>query len=162
MNPTPVQEPKKQDEEPRLSVVPNQSSASAKPQQPLFKGGGGGGSLIKDASALWIICAFGSILVGLSLLALSNDPNTGTYHMPGLGLAGQLRVWCELMVLIIGSGCMFTSLVCLRARAQAAQIEEKSGGSVKSLRAKKLDHVSNDTIIETICSYVAALFGQAS
>ena len=154
--------PKKRAEEPNLTVVPEsatQLTNSDEEQQITFGSGGGppNQSLMKVTGVLWVFFAFGALLVAISLVALSNDPATSTYRQSFLPSFGDFRIFCELSFLVVGSACMFPSIVCLRALARARKIEKGADGRVKSLRAKKLEKISDDGILGIVGTYIAAL-----
>jgi hypothetical protein len=156
-----MQEPSRHCEEPDLKLVASEASPviPEKEVTTSYAGGGGGPPLMKDNSGLWMFCAVGCVMIVLSLLALWKEPATATYHQAHSISFGDLRVFCELLFLVIGSACLATAGTCLRAQAQARKVEKGTDGRVKSLRAKKLEHVSDDSIFQTIGNYISALIG---
>jgi len=167
----PMHEPSKQAEQPNLKLVSSEpalaATAATAAEQTSFAGGGGGGGggtqitvyrpLMKDIKALWTICAIGSIMVVISLLALWKDPAAATYKHNFFFT--DCRVSCELLLLLVGSACFVTAISCLRALAQARKLEKGSHGRVKSLPAKRLEKMSDDSFFGIIGSYIAALLG---
>lgn len=144
---------------PHLEALPGDDATAAVDSQPVGYAGGGGppSAPLPRGWGLWLVCAIGVIMASLSMFALSKETMTGLDYFgphwpPRLA---DLRVWAEFVLLIIGSACMFTSLVCIHAKWAAKKLEANQ--QVKSLRAKRLDKMSHGTIFGVICNYIGAM-----
>jgi len=153
-------EPCQDDEEPSVEGLSKEIPHGVTESTSAYDGGGGGPgkpTMMKDARGLWVIFAIGSILIAISLAALSRDPGVWTYCQLYPFSFLQWRVFFELLLLIVGCGCFFVSLTCLMARSQARKLEKGSDGRVKSLRAKRQEKISDASIFGIIGEYIGAL-----
>lgn len=157
-----MQEPQRQ--APHLEALPHQDQDSTEAEAPedmRASGGGGppGNSLMKDGG-LWTVCGFGVILFCLSLIALSKETITGTEHwgphpFPLAVSFADIRIYGEYLILIVGSACMFTSLACIRAKCAARKLETVQ--KVRTVQAKRLERISDQSIFGTIAQYIGAM-----
>lgn len=144
---------------PHLEALPDDDATAAVDSQPVGYAGGGGppSAPLLGGWGLWFVCALGVILASLAMFALSKETLTGldyfAPHWPPR--LADLRVWAEFMLLIIGSACMFTSLVCIHAKWVAKKLEADQ--QVKSLKSKRLERMSDETIFGIICNYIGAM-----
>ncbi|MBS1955223.1 MAG: hypothetical protein JST89_13635 [Cyanobacteria bacterium SZAS-4] len=158
-----MQTPRKQADKPSLIVLPEQPDLAHvdREQQTSFDGGGGPPNLpiMKDAGVLWVFCIFGVILFAIGVLALSVDPATARFRQTNLPSFGDLRISCELLLVVVGTGFIFPSITCLRALSKARKVEKETDGRVKSLSARKLEKISDSSISGIMGNYIAAFLG---
>lgn len=91
----------------------------------------------------------------LSGFALSKDPAAATYYQHFSWLGG-LRVNFEQAILVIGGACSFTALAILREHSVAKKVEQGSKGKIKSIRAKRLEKLSDYDIFTVIAKCVGS------
>ena len=139
---------------PDQALLDEESGACGHPQ------GSGSPPVFPDNApiGLLMLLAFGLALIALSGFALAHDPATEIYRQNSFTL-GKLRVSFELLLMTIGCGCTFTPLSLLAARFRARKVERLSSGKVKSMKAKRLDKVSDQDILSTIANYISNLLG---
>ncbi len=144
---------------PHLQAIADDELTAASDSRPVgYDGSGDPPSTSPSGNwGLWFVCAIGIIMASLAMVALSKETLTGLdyfgHHWPPR--LADLRVWAEFVLLITGSACMFTALACLQAKWSARKLEADL--QVKSLRAKRLDKMSDGTIFGIICNYIGAM-----
>lgn len=107
-----------------------------------------------DNFLLWCFLCIGCVLICFGLFALAHDSAVNDYAKGTFSL-GSLRVSFEQLITIVGCGCAFTSFAVLRARHAARKIETETKGRVKSLKAKRLEKLSEMSVLEMIVGYVS-------
>lgn len=152
-----MNEPAKKSERTHLTAVPDDLRTEEEPADSCQFKGGCGGPPHKTAAGPGMLFYIGLVLVLISGFALSKDPATATYRQQLLSL-GELRVSLELMFMAIGLSMLFTAVGLMQARHTAAKIERQSGNQIRSMSAKRLEKVSDDTLLSVFTNYFSTLF----
>lgn len=106
----------------------------------------------------WVLLAFGAVLIAASLVALNLDPAAVAYPVPKEFLP-VFRVYMEKVVLICGSGCAVTALVCLRNHQKGLKIERDTDRKTRSMERKRVEKLKPETVGFSIGSYILAMIG---
>jgi len=152
-----LQEPLKKHHEDRLKLAEDDQSSQEDFQSTCFDGGSTPPPVQKNSDGLWLLLICGLLMMAAAAFFLTHDPAAETYRQYHFTF-GNFRVSSELVLLAIGCGCTFTPLTLLFARHKAGAVERKSGGRIKSMKAKRLEKVSEGDILSIISNYVENLF----